>query len=258
VSDLVRFELVDGVGHVVLTQGDRGNPINLDLTAQLLDAVRAAERADVGVVVLRSEGKHFCFGGDVRAFGTAADPARYVDDVAEALHRAISELLRLDAVVVTRVAGAAAGAGFPLVAAGDVVVAADTATFTMAYTKIGLTPDGGSSTLVATLGLHRMLWLSLLNPVLTAAEAHAAGLVARVVPEAELDAALGAVIEILRSGSRSAQVQAKRLMRDAAQPAPETLMRKETLGIRSAAGTPDGREGVAAFLAKRDPEFNQG
>ncbi len=88
----------------------------------------------------------------------------------------------------------AAGAGVPLAAAADVVLAGASARFTLAYTKIGLSPDGGSSLLTAPLGLHRALHLALLNPVLTAQQAQAAGLVAEVHPDDELDAAVDLVV----------------------------------------------------------------
>ena len=96
----------------------------------------------------------------------------------------------MDAVVVSAVHGTAASAGVPLAAAADVVLAGASAQFTLAYTKIGLSPDGGSSLLTASLGLHRTLHLALLNPVLTAKQAQSAGLVAEVHPDDELDVAV--------------------------------------------------------------------
>ncbi len=121
--------------------------------------------------MLRSEGRAFSFGGDVGAFATADDREQMVDDLAETLHRTISDLHRMDAVVVSAVQGMAAGAGVPLAAVADVVLAGASARFTLAYTKIGLSPDGGSSLLSASLGLHRALHLALLNPILTAQQA---------------------------------------------------------------------------------------
>ena len=203
--------------------------------------------------MLRSEGRAFSFGGDVGAFATADDREQMVDDLAETLHRTISDLHRMDAVVVSAVQGMAAGAGVPLAAAADVVLAGASARFTLAYTKIGLSPDGGSSLLTASLGLHRALHLALLNPILTAQQAQAAGLVAEVHPDDELDAAVDLVAQLL-AGSRTAQVAAKRLLREAATPWAEGALRRETLFICCAA-SPDGREGVDAFVGKRPPAF---
>ena len=156
-------------------------------------------------IVLRATGRFYSAGGDIGGFATLTDVASGVDDLAECLHRIISELVRSDAVVVSAVHAVAAGAGFPLAAAADVGLAGESARFTLGYTKIGFSVDGGSSQLVHTLGLHRVLRLALLNDVITAAEAHAAGLVARVVPDEELAAATEQVVAGLLAGPARAQ-----------------------------------------------------
>jgi 2-(1,2-epoxy-1,2-dihydrophenyl)acetyl-CoA isomerase len=229
--------------------------VDLAFVRQLWDCVREARRADVGVVVLASTGDVFSVGGDLRAFARSDDMAELVEELADTLHRSISALHQLDAVVVAAVSGTVAGAGVPLAAAADIVLASESATFTLAYTRVGLSPDGGSSLLVASLGLHRALRLALLNPSLSAAEAREAGLVAEVHPPADLAAAVQRTVDALSAGSRSAQVAAKRLLRAQALPAAEAAMRLETQSIRAAAGTPDAREGISAFLAKRPPRF---
>ncbi|GAA3516807.1 enoyl-CoA hydratase/isomerase family protein [Nocardioides daeguensis] len=252
----VRYEYADGIARITLADGDRGNPVHHGSVAQLHDAVRAADRDHARVVVLAAEGRFFSVGGDLGAFADADDVAGFIDDLAEALHRVVSELVRSEAIVVSVVQGTAAGAGFPLAAAADVVIAAESAKFSLAYTKVGLSPDGGSSLLVHTLGLHRTLRLAILGDLLTAQEAYAAGLVARVVPADELTATADQVVAGLAAGSAAANAAAKRLLREAAAPAPETAMRKESLSIRTLAEGPDGREGVAAFVEKRAPRFN--
>ena len=252
---VVGYRLVDGAAHLTLNAPDRGNPLDQALADELFTVVRRARADDARVVVLRSEGKAFSVGGDVGAFAAAEPRVDMVDDLAETLHRTVSELHRMDAVVVAVVQGVAAGAGVPLAAAADVVLAGASARFTLAYTKIGFSPDGGSSLLTASLGLHRALHLALLNPVLSAAEAQAAGLVAEVHPDDELDAAADRVVALLLAGSRTAQVAAKRLLREVALPGAEAALRRETLSVRTCAAGPDGREGVEAFLAKRAPDF---
>ncbi|MCU1691110.1 MAG: paaG2 [Frankiales bacterium] len=250
----VRYAFTGGAARLTLA-GSSGNPLHLPMGEELLEAVRLARTDDARVVLLRAEGPAFCVGGDVGAFGSTPDRERLVDDMAEQLHRTISELHRMDAVVVAVVQGVAAGAGVTVAAAADVVLAGTSARFTLAYTKIGLSPDGGSSLLTASLGLHRALRLALLNPVLTADEAREAGLVAAVHPDAELDDAAERVVAQLLTGSRTAQVAAKRLLREQATPRAEGAMRLEALSIRACAASPDGVEGVDAFLAKRRPEF---
>jgi 2-(1,2-epoxy-1,2-dihydrophenyl)acetyl-CoA isomerase len=253
--DTVEYEQRDGVARIRLADAERGNPLTPAMVQQLGRAVRRARADDVHVVVLSAAGRAFSVGGDVAAFAAAEDVEQMVDDMAESLHRVVSDLHRMDAVVVSVVRGTAAGAGVPLAAAADLVLAAASARFTLAYTRIGFSPDGGSTLLTASIGLHRALHLALLNPVLSAEEARAMGLVAQVHPDEELDAAVDDVVGLLRSGSRTAQVAAKRLLRETATPAAETALRRETLSIRARAAGPDGREGVSAFLDKRPPRF---
>ncbi len=252
----VSYASSDGVARIRLTDAARGNPIDLPTVGGLTDAVRRARADDVHVVVLSAEGRSFSVGGDITAFAAAGDDVEYlVDDLAEALHRVVSDLQRLDAVVVSVVQGVAAGAGVPLAAAADLVLAGESARFTLAYTRLGFSPDGGSTLLTATVGLHRALHLALLNPVVSAAEAQEMGLVAQVHPDDALAAAVEDVVGTLRSGSRAAQVAAKRLLRETATPGAEAALRRETLSIRTLAAGPDGREGVAAFMEKRAPRF---
>lgn len=253
----VDYTCADGVARITLVDADRGNPVHADSVAELFEAVRRARADGARVILLTSTGRFFSVGGDLAAFAGADDVGAYIDDLADALHRVVSELMRAEAIVVSAVQGAAAGAGFPLAAAADVVLAAESARFSLGYTRVGLSVDGGTSLLVHTLGLHRALRLALLNDVLSAAEAQAAGLVARVVPDAELGAATEEWVARLASGPATAQAATKRLLRESADAAPERALRREALGIRSAAESSDGREGVAAFLAKRPPEFGR-
>jgi 2-(1,2-epoxy-1,2-dihydrophenyl)acetyl-CoA isomerase len=252
---LVDYAHHDRVARISLADGNRGNPLNQATVDELARAVRQARADDVHVVVLSAQGRAFSVGGDVSAFAAAEDTEQLVDDLAESLHRVVSDLHRMDAVVVSVVHGTAAGAGVSLAAAADLVVAAASARFTLAYTKIGFSPDGGSSLLTASIGLHRALQLALLNPVVSADEARAMGLVAQVHPDEALPAAVEEVVSLLLSGSRTAQVAAKRLLRETATPGAEAALRRETLSIRARAASPDGREGVAAFMEKRAPRF---
>jgi 2-(1,2-epoxy-1,2-dihydrophenyl)acetyl-CoA isomerase len=252
---MVEYELRDGAAWITLADGDRGNTITAASAAELLAAVRRAADDAARVVVLQATGRFFSAGGDIAEFASLEAVTWGVDDIAEALHRIVSELVRSDAVVVSAVHAMAAGAGFPLAAAADIVLAGESARFTLGYTKIGFSVDGGSSQLVHTLGLHRVLRLALLNDVMTAEEARAAGLVARVVPDEDLPAATEQVVAGLLAGAAGAQADVKRLLRDAAEPSTESALRRETLAIRRNAATPDGREGVTAFLEKRPPTF---
>jgi 2-(1,2-epoxy-1,2-dihydrophenyl)acetyl-CoA isomerase len=249
------IRLEAGAAWVSLSEPDRGNPMNLETVGALHADVQAARAADARVVVLAPTGSAFSVGGDLAAVGAAERAGDYIRELADLLHMVVSDLQRMDAVVVSVVQGVAAGAGFPLAAAADLVIAGVSARFTLAYTKVGLTPDGGSSLLSSTIGLHKALQLALLNPVLSAQEAKELGLVCAVHPDAELGAAAEALVAQLLSGSRAAQVGAKRLLRGQALPHLEAALRLETLGISAAAASDAGREGVRAFLEKRRPNY---
>ena len=253
---LVSYERRDGAAWITLNDPAGGNAVNSELVPQLHQAVLRARQEGAPVLVLRAAGRFFSVGGDLAAFGGAEDMSVYIDDLASSLHRLVGDLTSLDAVVVSAVQGVAAGAGFPLAAAADIVLAARSAKFTLGYTKIGLSVDGGTSLLTATLGLHRALRLALLNDVLSAEEAFAAGLVAQVHDDDKLDAATEAVVATLVAGAHRAQAASKHLLRAVATPAPATAMHHETVSIRERAAGPDAREGVQAFLAKRTPTFS--
>ena len=249
------LELRDGAAWITLRDADRGNAVHQQLVDELQAAVAEARRASARVVVLRSTGRFFSVGGDIRAFADVPDVGGYIDDLADSLHRVVAELQRMPAVVVSVVQGTAAGAGFPLAAAADLVLAARSAKFALGYSKIGFSVDGGTSLLVHSLGLHRALRLALLEDVLTAEEAHQAGLVARVYDDAALADEAQRLVAGLLAGPAGAFAATKRLLRETAEPAPERALEAETRSIRERAVSADGREGVRAFLDKQAPRF---
>ena len=178
----------DGVARVTLNRPDAANAIDIPMARGLEEAVqRISETEGVRAVVLTGAGDRFCGGGDVRSFAASPDLGETLDEVLASLHPAVAGLGALDAPVVASVQGSAAGAGLSLVAGADLVLAAYSTTFVLAYTGIGLVPDGGSTWyLPRVVGPRRALELALTNWVLTADEAHQWGLVTRVVPDSEL------------------------------------------------------------------------
>lgn len=254
----VDYAFAGGVARITMVEGERGNPLHMAAAEQLLAAVLRAKADHARVLVLAAEGRFFSVGGDLSSFADAPDPQSLLLDLAETAHRIVTELIRADAIVVSVVQGTAAGIGFPLAAAADVVLAASTAKFSLAYAKVGLSPDGGGSLLVHTLGLHRVLRLALLGDVLTAQEAFESGLVARVVASEALADLVEEVVTTLTSASAGALAATKRLVRDAADLAPESGLRRESESISALGGSRDGREGVTAFLEKRKPNFGGG
>jgi 2-(1,2-epoxy-1,2-dihydrophenyl)acetyl-CoA isomerase len=160
--------------------------------------------------------------------------------------------------VVGCVQGAVAGFGLSLMNACDLVVAADDAYFASAYRQIGLTPDGGGSwSLPRLVGMRKAMEILLLGERFGAADALALGLVNRVVPAAELDAATSAVVQILATGPVLATRQAKRLVRESLSRTLSEQLDAEAASFAACAGTADFVEGITAFLQKRAPQFSR-
>ena len=174
---------------IVLNRPEAANGINDTLLREFAAAAALCDTETTKVVTITGAGRFFSAGGDLKAMAAAPNPGAFVKGLADDLHRALSTLARIDAVVITAVNGAAAGAGFSLAATGDLVLAAESAKFTMAYTKAGLSPDGSSSYYLPRLiGIRKTQELMLTNRTLSAADASQWGLVTEVVPDAELAA----------------------------------------------------------------------
>jgi 2-(1,2-epoxy-1,2-dihydrophenyl)acetyl-CoA isomerase len=252
------FEVKDGVGLIRLNRPDDGNAITLKMAGELLDAaLRCDEDPAIRAVVLTGSGKMFCAGGDLKAFAAQGDGASlYMKQVTQTFHAAISRFNWMAAPVIGAINGTAAGGGLSLALATDIAIAAESAKFTMAYTKVGLVPDGGSTYFLARLvGLRRAKEMVLLNPVLSAQQALEWGLINRVVAD---DRVLPAALDLARQlaqGPTRSYGEAKRLILSGATESLESQMEKESRAIAARVGSADGREGIAAFLDKRIPEF---
>ncbi|MPY50384.1 enoyl-CoA hydratase [Streptomyces sp. K1PN6] len=255
----VRTEIRDdGLAHVSLCRGAAGNAIDLETARALLDAARECERQDVRAVMLTGEGRSFCVGGDLREFSTLSGEAlqQHLLAVTDALHEALRTFAAIDAPMVAAVQGAVAGAGIGLAAAADVTLAADDASFTAAYTGIGYSPDAGVSWFLPRLvGPKRALDLLLTNRRVPAAEAAAIGLVSRVVAAGRLAEEAARTAEALRRGPTAAFGATRRLVASGFTVDLGPHLDQEARALAAAAVSDTGREGVAAFLAKRTPEF---
>ena len=184
-----------------------------------------------------------------------------IGDAAQALaddfHAAISTLSRMQAALIVAVNGTAAGGGFSLALVGDIVLAAESASFTMAYTRAGLCPDGASSYFLPRLvGLRKAQELMLTNPTLDAHQACELGLVTRVVADAELQAEAERLATELAAGARLSTAYVKKLLLASAVNDLEAQMQLEGQLLSRCADSPDGREGIKAFFEKRRPEFD--
>ncbi len=252
------LEHLDRVAVLTLDRPDDANSLDSTMARELSDAAAALDRDDtVKAVVLTGAGRFFCAGGDVKAMLAFDDLPLGLKRLADDLHRAISTLHRMPAPLIVAVNGIAAGAGFSLVSGGDLVVAAASARFTMAYTKIGFSPDGSASYfLPRVVGLRRTQELMFTNRVLSADEALEWGLVTRVVADGTaLDEALS-LAQQLAAGPRGSHAAIKQLLTASFGNSLETQMELEGRLITERSASSDGREGISAFAAKRVPAFD--
>jgi 2-(1,2-epoxy-1,2-dihydrophenyl)acetyl-CoA isomerase len=257
--ETLRWSSADGIARITLDRPDAANGLDPRLARELgAAAARCDDDPAVKAVVLTGSGRFFCAGGDLKAMAAAGPgtTGRFVKGLADDLHRAVATLARMAPPLVVAVNGTAAGAGLSLAAVGDLVVAAEGATFTMAYTRAGLSPDGSSTWfLPRVIGLRRTQELALTNRVLTAAEALGWGLVTRVVPAEDLAAEATALAASLAAGSRAAQASVRQLLLASSGHGLEEQMELEGRTIAACAAGPDGREGVGAFVGRRAPRF---
>jgi 2-(1,2-epoxy-1,2-dihydrophenyl)acetyl-CoA isomerase len=256
--ETLRYEAKDGVATITLNRPDAYNALNLAMGRDLFGAaLEADEDRAVRCIVVTGAGKAFCAGGDVKDF--ADNPERIgilIKELTTYLHGAVSRLARAQKPVVMAVNGIAAGGGMSFALAGDLVVAAESAKFTMAYSRIAASPDGSSSYfLPRMIGLRRALELHYTNRVLSAREAMDWGLVNRVHPDPEFPGAVAALARELAQGPTLAFGRAKLLFHQSTQESLETQMELEAQAIAASGHTEDFRNGVVAFARKQPVTF---
>jgi 2-(1,2-epoxy-1,2-dihydrophenyl)acetyl-CoA isomerase len=257
--DAVLYEVKDGVATITLNRPEAYNALNLALGRDLFHAtLEADEDRAVRCIVITGAGKAFCAGGDVKDFADNLDRVGVLmKELTTYLHGAVSRLARTPKPVVMAVNGVAAGGGLSLALAGDLVVATESARFTMAYSKIAASPDGSSTYFLPRLiGLRRALELHYTNRVLGAREALEWGLVSRVHPDAEFAAGVGALARELAQGPTLAFGRAKALFHQSTQESLETQMELEAQAIAQSGRTEDFRDGVTAFARKQSVSFH--
>lgn len=256
-TELVNGTLEDGIAVITLNRPEAGNALSWDLVDAFAGtAERLAADPGTRAFLICAEGKNFCVGGDIRSFATEADPADFIGRLARRLHEGLAVLAAHDAPVVVAAQGASAGAGLSLAASGDLVLVADNASFSMAYTGIGLTADGGATWLLPRLiGLRATQEMAYLGRRLSAAEALELGFASRVVAADDLaDEALTLARQIA-SGPTGAFGGVKRLLERSSRTTLTEHLELEAAAIERAMATPDAQEGIASFLERRKPTF---
>ncbi|WP_369131740.1 enoyl-CoA hydratase/isomerase family protein [Modestobacter sp. I12A-02662] len=247
---------VDGdVWRITLDSPATGNALDLPMAEQLLAAL-AGRPEEARALLLLGNGPRFCVGGNVTDLAASDDLPRLIGQLAQRWHEVVRTLLYTPVPVVAGVHGEVAGAGIGLLGACDIVVCGRKTKLRPAYGSLGLSPDGGSSwALTRALGAPRALELLLTDGSLTAADAHQAGLVARLVDDERLGEAAVALASQVAAGPIRAMVRTRGLVRRAAIRTLEDQLDEEARLIEESAADPEGREGVRASAEKRRPDF---
>lgn len=243
---------------IVTLQFNRPNALNaldVPMAKALLATVRdiATDRS-VRTVVMKGAGKAFMAGGDLATL--QANPVQGAADLLCALNEVAALLAQINAPVIAQAHGVAAGGGMSLMLLADFIIAAEDTRFNLAYINIGTSCDVGASwSLPRLVGLRHALEIAMLGDTLSTNDALRMGLINRVVPAAELDTSVQQLAERLANGPTTALGHMRRLMRASFDRDLPTQLAAEASAFNACAHTADLPEGIAAFYAKRKPQF---
>ncbi len=254
---MIELKIENTVATITLNRPNAANILDMEMGQGLYAACRQVDHDDsIRAVVLTAKGRFFSAGGDLKYMSNKDNIGAAVKKSADDAHRIISQLHRIEKPLIVGVNGIAAGVGFSIAMCGDMVFAAQSAKFTMAYTAAGLSPDGGSSYILPRLiGIRRTTELMLTNRRLSADEALDWNLINQVVPDDELEATVQKMALTLANGPTQAFATVKKLMLSTFDNSLETQMELEGRAIAASAKSPHGIEGINAFLEKRKPNF---
>jgi 2-(1,2-epoxy-1,2-dihydrophenyl)acetyl-CoA isomerase len=252
----LRYEVADAIATITLDRPEALNALTIPLKAGLLAAFRAVARdRTVRAVVLTGAGRAFCAGQDLKE-RLAPDAAPLAVEVRERYNPIIAAMRSLDRPIVGAINGVAAGAGASLAFACDIRIAADDASFVLAFGRIGLVPDSGATWWLPRLvGPAKAAELALLGESLSAADAERFGLVARVVPHDAVVIEARAVAARLAALAPVALALTKRALERTWSISLDEALEDEAYRQGVAGATADHAEGLAAFVEKRPPRF---
>lgn len=253
---LVEVDADDGVATITLNRPEALNALTVPMKQALLVAFRRVARdTSVRAVILTGAGRAFCAGQDLRE-RLQPDAAPLGVEVRERYNPIIRAMRALPKPIVAAVNGVAAGAGASLAMACDIRIASESASFALAFGRVGLVPDSGATWLLPRLvGVTRAAELALLGDSVPAAEALRLGLVGRVVPAEELATEARSVAARLAAGAPRAMALTKRALNAAWSHDLDAALDYEAHLQDLAGRTKDHAEGIAAFLEKRPPRF---
>ncbi len=252
----VKYQLDGDVAVITLNRPDRFNAIEITLARGVIDFIERAG-IEARAVVLTGEGKAFCSGADLSILqtndGEGPDLAEFLDNV---FHPMVHALTDASVPVVAAVNGVAAGAGLGVALGCDIRVMAESAFFTSAFTAIGLAPDSGTTYwLPQHVGVSKAIELAMTNKRVPADEAYRMGLCAEVVPDADVVTKALELAKSLADMVPDSLVTTRNLIRGATSLTFKEALQEEKREQGRLGKTAEHREGVAAFLEKRKPDY---
>ncbi len=253
------FKVENGVAEIILTRPQEANTLTEQLVCDLKTVVEqiAADQKVRAILLSAAEGPFFCAGGDLGQFLQAGDQLpQFAKELLVDFHPTMKKLFSLDAPLITAVNGAVAGIGCSFVLGSNLSLFSKEASFTMAYTGVGLTPDGGATYfLPRVVGLRKAEELILTNRTLSADEAMEWGIANKVVDAPALMATARQYAQQLASGPSRAFGNVRRLMLSSCSNDLESQLDEEATSFAQMCATQDSQEGMRAFLEKRKPDF---
>jgi enoyl-CoA hydratase len=245
----VSSSVADGVLRVVLDRPEKLNAVNTPMLKELAERLSGGNAEGIRTVLITGAGRAFCSGGDLSG--------RDTDGAGDAANDVIRAIVNLQKPVIAGVRGAAVGFGCSLALACDLVVASESAFFQLAFTKVGLMPDGGASALVpASVGRQRANRMALLGERISADQALDWGMISHVVAESDLDTELDELVAAVAQGPTVSYQWIKRAIGDVTLSNLDDTFATEIEGQQTLAMTEDHREAIRAFRRREAPKFS--
>jgi len=257
-SQTVLVDRKSGIAIVTLNRPEVLNALSPQMAQELRNAMYELE-ADKAVrcIVMKGAGRGFMAGGDVAGFNENMDNLQvHVGNMLDDFHCATRAIVRMAKPVIGALHGPVAGAGMSLAMTPDLAIAADNLMMTLAYANLGTSPDGGSTYFLPRIvGRRKAFEIAMLSDRFDAAEAERLGLVNKVVPADQLDAAVMEWAERLANGPSYAFGWTKKLIDQSFNSDIDRQLEEERAGIVACAGSADMQEGIRAFVGKRKAAF---
>ena len=251
----ILFEIKDTIGWIILNRPDKLNAFNRDMALKMQDALDQCQVEEVRCVHITGAGKAFSAGQDLAEVTDPGGPGME-RILSEHYNPIVTRIRKLEKPVIAAVNGVAAGAGANIALCCDIVLANQSASFIQAFSKIGLIPDsGGTFTLPRLIGWQKASALMMMGEKVSAADAEKMGMVYKVFPEESFAENATIIAHYLAKMPTKGLAYTKQVLQKSFVNTWEEQLQDEDIFQQRAAQTADYREGVNAFLEKRQPEF---